>query len=84
MPIAANARESLGFGPVREQGASPQDNKSHPPRPARTARLEIAATTVTIPKPKHLVDVPDAITVNVVHAREIDVPEGMEAVDWLL
>ncbi len=69
---------------VRRKSSLPALNKSHPPRAARTARLEIAGTTVTIRKPKHLVDLPDAITVNVVHARELDVPDGVEPIDWLL
>lgn len=62
--------------------------KAHPPREARTASLEIAATTVTLripsSRPNVEEELPKTITVNVVHVREVNCPLDCAPVDWKL
>lgn len=63
--------------------------KAHPPREARVAKLMIAARQVTIQRPAWLRGaardtVPASISLNAVHVREVEVPEGCKAVEWLI
>jgi hypothetical protein len=59
--------------------------RKHPARPARSARLAFAATTVRLQRSKYLVDpIPPSIDLNIVHVREVDTPAEMEPVEWLL
>lgn len=70
----------------RNKSNLPDANKTHPPRDGRTARLEFAANRVRIAKPKqHPNDqlVPH-LEVNLVHVREVDAPDDVEPVEWLL
>jgi len=69
----------------RRASTLPDANKKHAPRDARTAKLVFATARVRLRKTKYLEEaLPDTIDVNVVHVREVDVPEGVEGVDWLL
>ena len=69
----------------RRRQLSPSLRKKHPPREARTARLEISTARVRLPKPHYVVEeVPESIEVNVVCVREIDAPDGVEPVLWVL
>jgi len=52
-------------------------------RQTRTARLEIASTRVELKKPRYA-PAPGSISVNVVHVREINAPENIESVQWVL
>src|SRR4051812_11866185 len=55
-----------------------------PKREARTATLEIRAQTVLLKAPyRQHTSLPN-VEVRVVSVREIDAPEGVEPVDWLL
>lgn len=69
----------------RRKSPFPGHDKKHPPRDARDARLEISATTVRLKRPTYLNEtLPPTIDVNIVHVREIEAPEGVEPVEWLL
>jgi hypothetical protein len=63
----------------------PNNRKTNTPRNSRIAQLEISATSLTLPRtgfaPKYL---PEKITVNCVHVREINAPPNAEPVDWKL
>jgi hypothetical protein len=58
---------------------------THPPRKMRVAKLRFAATEIVIPRPQYLRDpVPPELTLNLVHVREVDVPDHEQPVEWLL
>lgn len=58
----------------------------HPPRDRRSARLEVRACAVDIPRPAYCSDaqVVESLSLNIVHVREVDAPEGSDPVDWKL
>ena len=63
----------------------PDELKKHPARDARVARLEVEAMAVAVQRPKPLdAALAASVTLNVVHVREVDRPEGHESVDWWL
>jgi hypothetical protein len=69
----------------RKASSAPRDNKAHPPRHARIARLRFTATTVLLKRPRYLRDpLPTTLTLKVVHVLEPDPPPGEPAVEWLL
>ena len=69
----------------RRRKTAPGMNRAHPPRKGRIARLRFAATRIEIPRPSYLHDpVPETLTLNLVHVREIEAPEGEPEVEWLL
>jgi hypothetical protein len=55
-----------------------------PGRAARTARLQIRATAVTLRPPAPLRATHDPVGVNVVWVREVDTPAGVEPLEWCL
>jgi Transposase DNA-binding/Transposase DDE domain len=61
---------------------------NHPPRDRRIARVAVAATTVTIKKPRHTplhrVDGRASLDVNVVRVHELNPPEGQQPIEWIL
>lgn len=63
--------------------------RTRPDQPARTARIEVSTGQAMMPVPRHKspwiksLD-PQPIAVNVVRVREVDVPEGVTAIEWLL
>jgi hypothetical protein len=69
--------------PVAKRAATtiPQKRKTFAEREARTARLEFAATSATIKAPKYGTG---ALSINVVHVREIDPPNPDEPIEWFL
>ena len=71
--------------PVSKRVAScaPQAARTHPSREARTARVQVHATTVTLRRPPQSPS-REAVEVNVVYVREVDAPEGVEPVQWVL
>lgn len=63
----------------------PRSRRDHPPREARSAKLQFRATTVTLRRPNCAErDLPTTLTVNVLHVYEIDAPVGETPVEWLL
>jgi hypothetical protein len=59
-------------------------HKRNLPRTPRSAKLEFAATQVTLHAPRLAQSAVESILANIVHVREIDVPTGLEPVDWKL
>ena len=70
---------------ARSKTACRGRNTKHRPRSARLAKLQIRARRVCLRRPTHVgTDSPKNLELNVVHVREIDVPDGCDAVDWKL
>jgi hypothetical protein len=72
--------------PISRRLDSTTPRRSHglAPREARQAKLQFAATTLQLKRPRYLSDEPEWLTINVVHVREVDCPAGAEPVEWLL
>lgn len=70
----------------RKPKTNPQTNKTHPPRDARTAKLAISATSVTLIRPKHVSETSSkpSLELNVVRVWEPHPPEDVEPIEWLL
>lgn len=68
----------------KNQPKSKSDRKRKQPRSARTAAVTIQAKEVTLRGPKRVGGKLADVKVNAVLVREIDPPEGEEAVEWLL
>lgn len=61
------------------------DRKRQQQRDARVALLAFSAAVVRIKRPGHVEkELPDDLTLNVVHVREVQAPGGQEPVDWTL
>jgi hypothetical protein len=63
--------------------------RARPHQPARTATLSVSFGALTMPLPKHMSPVlkkrePSPIPMWVVYVREVDAPEGVEPIDWVL
>lgn len=85
----ANACEGLldREVPLTRRAAKPAPTmkKRSPERKARMAKLRFAATKIEIPRPQYLHDpVPEELSLNLVHVRELDAPIGEPVVEWLL
>jgi hypothetical protein len=81
------ARRVVEVGPRSAEGKPPGQQKAFPARPGRKAMLAFRATTVEVCRPLNRTDLehlPATVSVNVVEAREVEVPEGEEPVYWLL
>lgn len=71
--------------PRRGGKRPPRTLKTYPPRDARVARLHFAAIPVQLKRPPYLDDTyPAVLDVNVVRVYEVDSPEGVEPVEWIL
>lgn len=70
----------LSRRPVKD---TPQ-RKSLAPRDRRTAKLVASATTLEIKKPPYIDDEPMWLEANVVRVREIDPPDEVVPVEWVL
>ena len=68
----------------RQSKATKSMTGAHLPRTARRARLQFAATRITIARPRYLRDEPPELMLNLVCVRELDPPPGEAAVEWLL
>jgi hypothetical protein len=67
------------------KGRSGKKRKTHPARMERHAKLKIRGTSITLQRPAEASKtLPPRLTVNVVEAHEVDVPEGQPAVEWRL
>jgi hypothetical protein len=73
VPISRRAKSSI-----------PASAKTFPAREARVAKLEFAATTLRVHKPRYETNGPRRLDLNIVQVREVDVPEGAEPVEWFL
>jgi hypothetical protein len=70
----------------RDKSNMPALAKTFPAREARVAKLAFRATTLQLRRPSYLdkAKYPDWLLVNIVQVHELDVPEGMEPVEWTL
>jgi hypothetical protein len=69
----------------REGKRAPGMNKGNAPRDMRWARLEFAATTIEIPRPRYVAkNLPEVLRLNLVCVTEPDPPEAQQPVQWLL
>jgi hypothetical protein len=63
----------------------PRRMRKHPYRTTRVATLRVSATAVTVRRPRHFHSrLSESLTVNVVRVQEVDVPHGVEPVEWRL
>ncbi len=63
--------------------------RTRPNQPARIAKIEVSCGRVFMPLPKHRSPwlrshSPKPIAMNVVRVREVDAPEGVEPIEWIL
>jgi hypothetical protein len=68
----------------RDAKPTPGSNKLALPRQARDARLAIAGAAVELRRPNYLTDPPPWLSLNVVCVREVDPPDGVDPVEWIL
>ncbi len=70
---------------ARAEKKQPDKRKRYPARREREAHIAITATPVTIQRTRNSATTyPEAITLNLVHAFEIDIPDGGDAIEWIL
>lgn len=71
--------------PGKKTRTPPARARKHPPRPTRTAKLEVTAKHVEVQRPPHLPrSLPEQLPLNVVLIHEPAPPPGMKPVDWCL
>jgi hypothetical protein len=68
----------------RRSGTAPRQQWIHPDREARTTRLGVSARRVALRRPRYLSKEPETLDVNIVYVRELDPPEGLEPIAWVL
>jgi hypothetical protein len=69
----------------RRRSSLPSYRKNYPERDERTSLLEFSATQVTLRRPSSSRQSPhQTVTLNLVHVREVDPPEGAKPVEWRL
>jgi hypothetical protein len=68
----------------RDAKPTPGSNKLALPRESRDARLALAAAALEIRRPDYLTDLPAWLSLNVVCVREVDPPQGVDPVEWVL
>jgi hypothetical protein len=62
-----------------------QQRKINPPRASRVARLRFSATSVSIRRPANAsASLPHSLTINVVRVFEVEAPNGVQPVEWVL
>jgi hypothetical protein len=82
--VEAVACRQVSVG-ARSKAACHGRKTKHQPRQPRVAKLQISARRVVLRRPDHVgAAIRRTLQLNVVHVREIDPPEGSEAVDWKL
>jgi hypothetical protein len=70
---------------ARRAKTAPRAARKRPARDKRVARVSIAATSLTLKRPRSASpDAPPTLDVNVVLVSETDAPEGEEPVQWIL
>lgn len=68
----------------RSSSTIPKKTKGFGPRETRVAKLQFAAATLELKRPRYLSQEPQWLSINVVHVREVDAPAGSDPVEWLL
>jgi len=79
------AEREVAVSPRKKSVSSTKD-KRRKQREGRMAKLVVSATETTLRRPRKMSseDAPPALTVNVVYAREVDPPDGVEPIEWIL
>jgi hypothetical protein len=81
---AAGERLSAALARAPVRGHFALELRARPGQPARTARLEVRTTTVTLRGPYRPGGKQPDFTVQVVEAREVDAPADLEPLHWIL
>lgn len=69
----------------RRKKTAPRANKTHPPREPRLAKLRAYAVPLCLKRPRYLrAPTPPLLQLNLVRVYEVDAPEHVEPIDWLL
>lgn len=68
----------------RPPGRSRKEQKSHPARDARLAKLHVRWTSIRLEKPQHAQADVEALNLQVVQVFEPDPPNGEVAIEWTL
>lgn len=69
----------------RSKRPTPTENRIHPPREGRLARLTFLAASIELLRPKHsLHRLRPSLKVNVVRVWEVDCPAEVHPVEWML
>ena len=68
------------------RGRTAQQQRIHPPRQMRLARLRFSALSVKLRRPNNYPkeSLPDSLSINVVRVKEVDAPAGVAPIEWLL
>jgi Transposase DNA-binding/Transposase DDE domain len=81
-PVRAQREVALSR---RRRQDLPAYRERYPPREGRPATLEFSARELTLPRPTTSRHSPhEELTLNLVHVREVEAPQGLEPIDWLL
>lgn len=72
--------------PVSKRGAKkpPGAAKTFAARESRVARLRFSAQRLHFKRPRYLDGLPSSLPIHVVHVHEVEVPEGVEPIEWTL
>lgn len=69
----------------RRQGSkAPRARKTFGPRDSRVAKLRFSSARVSIQRPRYLPELPESLEINVVRVHEVDAPEDVEPIEWIL
>jgi hypothetical protein len=70
----------------RRMNRMPSQRKTFPARDRRAATLSFSARQLDVKRPQNIpvADLPPEITLNVVHVKEPEPPEGCEPIEWFL
>jgi|CXWL01.1.fsa_nt_gi hypothetical protein len=82
--VCAVAERDVVLSPRSKKGRPGKVKKKHPPRAGRVAKLEIAARSITFPRPPSSRAEAETITLNLVQVREVDAPPDEAPIEWLL
>lgn len=82
--VEFRVRRTVALG-YRGTIAGPKQKRTHPPRKARKATLDIGATTVVLKRAGSASkSTPSSYQMNVVYVREVNPPDDKSAVEWVL
>lgn len=82
--ILVSCADVFSFEVPLSRRAAKSAPKSPPARETRVAKLGVTGTRTRIARPKYDRESPVSLEVNIVYVREIDVPEDVDPVAWVL
>lgn len=81
----ATFHKEVKISPRKAKTQRSRDQKDHPPRNQRVAKLAVAAKTIEVCAPREAAEVhPRTLKLNFVRVFEIEVPEGEKPIEWML